>query len=160
MKKSIGEKAFDVLMYGCIGISILLILYPLYFILIASISDQNLVANGRVFLIPKGIQYGGFKRVFENDLLLSGYRNTILYTALGTVVNMVLTIPGRLCVVQKGLSAQEGSDVSVCVHHVFQRRIGAHLFVDERFETIEHHMGNDHSLCSECNKSDYSQVVF
>lgn len=101
MKKSIGEKAFDVLMYGCIGISILLILYPLYFILIASISDQNLVANGRVFLIPKGIQYGGFKRVFENDLLLSGYRNTILYTALGTVVNMVLTIPAAYALSRK-----------------------------------------------------------
>lgn len=101
MKKSIGEKAFDVLMYGCIGISILLILYPLYFILIASISDQNLVANGRVFLIPKGIQYGGFKKVFENDLLLSGYRNTILYTALGTVVNMVLTIPAAYALSRK-----------------------------------------------------------
>lgn len=101
MKKSIGEKAFDVLMYGCIGISILLILYPLYFILIASISDQNLVANGRVFLIPKGIQFGGFKRVFENDLLLSGYRNTILYTALGTVVNMVLTIPASYALSRK-----------------------------------------------------------
>lgn len=101
MKKSIGEKAFDVLMYGCIGISILLILYPLYFILIASISDQNLVANGRVFLIPKGIQYGGFKRVFENDLLLSGYRNTILYTALGTVANMVLTIPAAYALSRK-----------------------------------------------------------
>lgn len=101
MKKSIGEKAFDVLMYGCIGISILLILYPLYFILIASISDQNLVANGRVFLIPKGIQYGGFKRVFENDLLLFGYRNTILYTALGTVVNMVLTIPAAYALSRK-----------------------------------------------------------
>lgn len=101
MKKSIGEKAFDVLMYGCIGISILLILYPLYFILIASISDQNLVANGRVFLIPKGIQFGGFKRVFENDLLLSGYRNTILYTAMGTVVNMVLTIPAAYALSRK-----------------------------------------------------------
>ena len=101
MKKSIGEKAFDVLMYGCIGISILLILYPLYFILIASISDQNLVANGRVFLIPKGIQFGGFKRVFENDLLLSGYRNTILYTALGTVANMVLTIPAAYALSRK-----------------------------------------------------------
>lgn len=101
MKKSIGEKAFDVLMYGCIGISILLILYPLYFILIASISDQNLVANGRVFLIPKGIQFGGFKRFFENDLLLSGYRNTILYTALGTVVNMVLTIPAAYALSRK-----------------------------------------------------------
>ena len=101
MKKSIGEKAFDVLMYGCIGISILLILYPLYFILIASISDQNLVANGRVFMITKGIKYGGLKRVFENDLLLSGYRNTILYTALGTVVNMVLTIPAAYALSRK-----------------------------------------------------------
>ena len=101
MKKSIGEKAFDVLMYGCIGISILLILYPLYFILIASISDQNLVANGRVFLIPKGIQYGGVKRGFENDLLLFGYRNTIFYTALGTVVNMVLTIPAAYALSRK-----------------------------------------------------------
>lgn len=81
MKKSIGEKLFDIFMYGCIGIGILLILYPLYFILIASISDQNLVANGQVFLFPKEIQFGGFKRVFENDLLLSGYRNTILYTS-------------------------------------------------------------------------------
>ena len=101
MKKSIGEKLFDIFMYGCIGIGILLILYPLYFILIASISDQNLVANGQVFLFPKEIQFGGFKRVFENDLLLSGYRNTILYTSLGTVFNMILTIPAAYALSRK-----------------------------------------------------------
>lgn len=61
MKKSIGEKLFDIFMYGCIGIGILLILYPLYFILIASISDQNLVANGQVFLFPKEIQFVDLK---------------------------------------------------------------------------------------------------
>ena len=60
-----------------------------------------MVANGQVFLFPKEIQFGGFKRVFENDLLLSGYRNTILYTSLGTVFNMILTIPAAYALSRK-----------------------------------------------------------
>ena len=52
MKKTIGETCFDLFMYGCMAGGILLILYPLYFIIIASISDQNLVANGQVILFP------------------------------------------------------------------------------------------------------------
>ena len=92
MKKDMGEKIFDFVMYCFMGAGLILILYPLYFIVIASVSDQNLVANGQVFLLPKGIQFGGFKRVFENELLLSGYRNTILYTLLGTAFNMLLTM--------------------------------------------------------------------
>ncbi|MCM1543633.1 MAG: carbohydrate ABC transporter permease [Blautia sp.] len=101
MKKNTGERIFDVVMYGCMGAGLIMILYPLYFIVIASVSDQNLVANGQVFLIPKGIQFGGFKRVFENDLLLSGYRNTILYTFLGTAFNMLLTIPAAYALSRK-----------------------------------------------------------
>lgn len=101
MKKTIGETCFDLFMYGCMAGGILLILYPLYFIIIASVSDQNLVANGQVILFPKGIRFGGFKRIFENDLLLSGYRNTILYTILGTVFNMLLTIPAAYSLSRK-----------------------------------------------------------
>lgn len=101
MKKDMGEKMFGFVMYCCMGAGIILILYPLYFIVIASVSDQNLVANGQVFLFPKGIQFGGFKRVFENELLLSGYANTILYTFLGTAFNMVLTIPAAYALSRK-----------------------------------------------------------
>ncbi len=101
MKKDMGEKIFDFVMYCFMGAGLILILYPLYFIVIASVSDQNLVANGQVFLLPKGIQFGGFKRVFENELLLSGYRNTILYTLLGTAFNMLLTMPAAYALSRK-----------------------------------------------------------
>lgn len=73
--------------------ALLMVLYPLYFIVIASVSDSTLVAQGKVTLFPKGFSIYGYKQIFKDSRIWVGYKNTIMYTVLGTVVNILFTLP-------------------------------------------------------------------
>ncbi|MDR2184492.1 MAG: carbohydrate ABC transporter permease [Treponema sp.] len=67
--------------------------YPMYFIVIASISNSTLVNLGQVILWPKDINFYGYQQVFQDERVWTGYGNTILYTVVGTLLNLVVTIP-------------------------------------------------------------------
>ncbi|WP_420491318.1 carbohydrate ABC transporter permease [Neobacillus drentensis] len=71
----------------------LIIAYPLYFVVIASVSDSTLVSTGQVTLIPKGFSLFGYKEIFHDSRIWVGYKNTIIYTVLGTFVNLLFTLP-------------------------------------------------------------------
>lgn len=71
----------------------LLVIYPLYFIVIASFSDADAVLNGEVFLYPVGFSLDGYKELFSRAEIWRGYMWTILYTVFGTIFNIFLTIP-------------------------------------------------------------------
>lgn len=96
-KYKIRDSKTDIIFYIVTGIILailaLIVIYPLYFILIASISDPNAIFNGEVYFLPVGVTLGGYERLLEEDLIWSGYGNTILYTVLGTIFNIILTIP-------------------------------------------------------------------
>lgn len=82
----------DVL-FGIISVLILLIVvYPLYFVLIASISDPDLTYAGKVYFFPKEITFEGYKTILADSRTLVGYYNTILYTVTGTALSVVLTL--------------------------------------------------------------------
>lgn len=68
-------------------------LYPMYFILIASVSNVGMVTGGKVFLFPKGLTTAGYRMLTEKKEIWIGYKNTILYTFFGTMFNLALTIP-------------------------------------------------------------------
>lgn len=68
-------------------------LYPLYFVLIASISDPTAVATGRVSFLPKNISFFGYQQIFEDTRIWVGYRNTLIYSVVGTALNLVVTLP-------------------------------------------------------------------
>lgn len=67
-------------------------LYPLYFVLIASFSSPGMVASGKVWLYPKGITLAGYQMMLGKSEIWSGYGNTIFYTVAGTCINLVFTI--------------------------------------------------------------------
>ena len=92
IQTALGDRTFDAIVYLLMFLFLLVCLYPLYFITIASISDPNLVASGQVILFPRGITFGGYERIFNYRKIWSGYRNTILYTTLGTTINVVITV--------------------------------------------------------------------
>lgn len=83
---------FDVIIYLILGIACILILYPLYFMIIASFSDPTLVATGRVWLLPKGITLEGYKRIFDDGSIWSGYANSLIYSAVGAFASVAFTI--------------------------------------------------------------------
>jgi putative aldouronate transport system permease protein len=69
------------------------VVYPMYFILIASISNSTLVNTGKVIFYPRDINFYGFKQVFKDSRIWTGYINTLFYTVCGTALNLVVTIP-------------------------------------------------------------------
>jgi putative aldouronate transport system permease protein len=71
-----------------------LMLYPFLFVIAASLSDSSVVARGMVGIIPRGFNVRAYEEVFKYQNIWSGYRNTVLYTVCGTVVNLVLTVCG------------------------------------------------------------------
>ncbi|MDK8182727.1 carbohydrate ABC transporter permease [Paenibacillus sp. UMB4589-SE434] len=93
VKESRGDKIFVILNYIYLSIALLVVLYPVLYIISASISDPKYVNSGEMWLLPKGITFEGYLRVFENSKIWSGYGNTILYTTVGTLVNLFVTLP-------------------------------------------------------------------
>ncbi|HZG57423.1 carbohydrate ABC transporter permease [Paenibacillus sp.] len=91
-RKSGSDLAFDVLNYSLLIGFTLLILYPLYFILIASFSDPNRVAAGAVWLWPRDITFEGYRRIFGDAAIWIGYRNSLLYAALSALIGTALAI--------------------------------------------------------------------
>lgn len=83
---------YDVVNYTLFSVGLLLIIYPLYWIVIASISDPNAVNAGDVTFLPKGLTFAGYEKIFTFDNIISGYTNSIIYTVSGTVLNVILTL--------------------------------------------------------------------
>lgn len=71
----------------------IVVLYPLWFVVIASISNSDLVNLGQVTFLPKDIRFYGFTQVFEDARIWNGYGNTILYVVAGTALNLAVTMP-------------------------------------------------------------------
>lgn len=86
------ERWFDVLVYFIAAVIIIIVLYPLVFVVSASFSDPARVLNGEVWLLPKGITLDAFNNILRNDKIWIGYRNSIFYTVVGTLINITMTL--------------------------------------------------------------------
>jgi len=89
---STGDKIFDFINVTLLTILLIITLYPLIFVLSASVSDPFEVVTGNVYLLPKGFNLDAYRRVFSSESIATGYRNSTFYTILGVSISMVLTI--------------------------------------------------------------------
>ena len=87
-----SNTVFTVGIYLVAIIAALLWLYPLVFVISASVSDPQALLNGDVLLFPVGFNLNAYEYIFKNNQLLVGYGNTIFYSVVGTAYNMILTI--------------------------------------------------------------------
>ena len=71
----------------------IIVIYPLYYIVIASISDPDAVMTGEVWLYPVKVTFSGYAKLFHRDDIWRIYFNTLVYTLFGTLFNIALTIP-------------------------------------------------------------------
>ncbi|WFB55757.1 carbohydrate ABC transporter permease [Paenibacillus sp. BR1-192] len=92
--RSRADRLFDWFNYGFLALLLIVILYPLYFIVIASVSDPISVGGGKVWLFPVDFTLEGYQKILENQAIWVGYKNTILYMAVGTAVNVAITVTG------------------------------------------------------------------
>ena len=93
LKDSKGDKVFFFFNALFLCILALIILYPIYFIVIASFSDPDAVLGGQVVLAPVNITFEGYKEVFERQDIWTGYGNTIWYTVVTVILALAVTVP-------------------------------------------------------------------
>ncbi|PLT44455.1 carbohydrate ABC transporter permease [Paenibacillus sp. FSL W8-1187] len=86
------DRAFGIVVYAVLGIVSLIVLYPLYYVLIASFSEPLKIMNGEIWLWPKGFTIDSYAKILDNDAILRGFLNTVLYTVAGTALNLTMTV--------------------------------------------------------------------
>lgn len=110
-----SDRIFDIFNYTFLVILLVVVAYPLYYVLIASISDPYEVYAGKTFLLPSKVTFEGYVRVFKEKSIATGYINSIYYTVLGTVVSVALIITTGYCVSKKTLPFRK----SIMLFYVF-----------------------------------------
>ncbi len=86
----LSEKASDIVLVIVSLVIAFIVAYPLYYVLVASVSNPYYVYAGKTFLIPSGFTLDGYKAVFADKNLLTGLINSITYTVIGTVFSVVM----------------------------------------------------------------------
>jgi len=91
-KKSLGlsDTTSDIILVVVTAIVVFLVAYPLYYVLVASFSNPYDVYAGKTFLLPSGFTLKGYQSVFADPQLLTGYKNSIKYTVIGTLFSVAL----------------------------------------------------------------------
>jgi multiple sugar transport system permease protein/putative aldouronate transport system permease protein len=87
-----ADRVFNIINFTFLALILVAVLYPLIYVLSSSFSDAEAVLAGRVRLFPVGFTFDGYRAVLENREVWLGYGNTIIYTAVGTTINVALTI--------------------------------------------------------------------
>ena len=93
IKQSAGDRVFDIVNAIIMTLITIVIVYPLYYVLLASITDPTVVNTGKLLLYPEAPYIDGYKRAFSYAPLWTGYKNTLIYTFVGTIISLICTIP-------------------------------------------------------------------
>ncbi|MGG1517970.1 carbohydrate ABC transporter permease [Paenibacillus oryzisoli] len=92
LKQSFGDRMVGISFAVMLTLITLTVLYPLIFVLSASVSNPEHVVTGRMWLYPIEFTWDGYNKIFHNRDILAGYGNTIIYTLVGTSINLVMTV--------------------------------------------------------------------
>lgn len=98
-----ADPLFNVVAIGMLVLAIVAILYPLYFIVIASFSEPSEILNGNVWLLPKGITFEGYARIFSDSAIIRGFANSVVYTLVGTAISVTTILFGAYALSRKDL---------------------------------------------------------
>ena len=101
-RKTRGEKIADVVLYVLLTLITLMALYPIWYVVMASISDGNaLMRHSGPVLLPQGFSLSAYEVVLNNKSIYAGYANTIFYVVVGTALNMIMTTLGAYVLSRK-----------------------------------------------------------
>ena len=88
--RGLSDRTSDIILAAICLIIVFLVAYPLYYVLIASVSNPYDVYAGKTFLLPSGFTLDGYKAVFADKSIITGYLNSIKYTVVGTIFSVVM----------------------------------------------------------------------
>lgn len=103
IRKSRADWVFDIVIYTISFILVLLALYPMYFIIIASVSNPTLVSNGQIMFWPEGVNLKAYRELLGYSKIWTGYGNTMIYVICGTIVSLIVNIPTGFALSRKRL---------------------------------------------------------
>ncbi len=103
IREAKSDRLFTVANYSILSIVLVIVLYPLIYILSASFSSPAAVMSARVWLYPIEANIEGYKAVFQYERVWSGFANSLYYTLLGTTINVSMTILAAYVLSRKDL---------------------------------------------------------
>ncbi len=92
IRESLGDRIFMVIVYIILTFCLVVVLYPLIYVVSASFSSSAAIRSGEVWLYPVDITLQGYEAVFSNHQIMTGFLNSFIYTFAGTAVNLVMTM--------------------------------------------------------------------
>ena len=107
MKMTLGERIFVSTNYTLLTIIFIIMIYPILYVISASISDPFAVSSGKMLLWPVEPTLDGYKFIFRYKEVWTGYANTIFYTVTGTICSLIVTIPCAYCLSRKDVEGRK-----------------------------------------------------
>ncbi|MCQ6557770.1 carbohydrate ABC transporter permease [Paenibacillus mendelii] len=92
IRESFGDKFFLFLVYAFLIVVLIIVLYPLIYIVSSSFSSPRAVISGKVWLFPVEPSLAGYRAIFNNPQILTGYANSLFYTFFGVLINVTMTV--------------------------------------------------------------------
>ena len=86
----LSDKTSDIILVSICMVALIIVAYPLYYVLIASFSDPYDVYAGKTFLLPSGFTFKGYQAVFADPAIVSGFLNSVKYTVIGTIFSVAM----------------------------------------------------------------------
>lgn len=93
VRQSRGDRAFGMANGILVALSFIITVYPLIYVISASVSSPDAVMSGRMFLWPVDITWKGYQYILQYSDIWMGYANTLFYTVVGTTINLAVTLP-------------------------------------------------------------------
>lgn len=106
MGQSTSDNVFDVVNTIGMILIFLIVAYPMYFVFIASVSNPSYIHLGQVIFWPRGLNFSGYERVLQETQVWNAYRNSLYYTALGTSINVAVTVSAGYALSRKDLAGR------------------------------------------------------
>jgi putative aldouronate transport system permease protein len=107
IRLSATDRATSILFYLIAVLMIVIVIYPLWFVIIASFSNPADVAQGKVWIWPKVINTNGYRELFQQSSIWRSYLNTIIYTAMATVTGLLINLPAGYALSRKDLAGRK-----------------------------------------------------
>ena len=103
----LSDRTSDIILVVITAVVLFIVAYPLYYVLIASFSNPYDVYAGKTFLLPSGFSLNGYKAVFADSNIFTGYMNSIKYTVIGTIFSVVMLYITAYPLAQKDLPGRK-----------------------------------------------------
>ncbi len=120
VKHSLGDNIFSVIVYTILILFAICALYPFAHVIAVSLSNEAYVARGAITVIPKGLNIKAYIEVFNNDRILTGYKNTIYVTVLNVVFGVIVTAMTAYPISKKKLPGKTALTIFICITMWFQ----------------------------------------